>query len=192
MKQGTLPNPSKPNPSEIALKHNSSFVLAFALALLPAVGTAETIAGCTKSVLHDPLRQVYTCQGGLLIEAEAASKLTFIVPTPEGPPNGVRLDAGALWIELDPVQVETREPSFQIRPPQAIASVRGTTYAVDVIDGASAVFVAEGEVSVKNLAADRIVRLGPGEGVDIAAGKAFAVRTWGARRVDALRARFGR
>jgi hypothetical protein len=45
---------------------------------------------------------------------------------------------------------------------------------------------------VKNIAADRIVRLGPGEGVDIALGKPFAVRTWGAKRVDALRARFGR
>ena len=75
---------------------------------------------------------------------------------------------------------------------QAIASVRGTIYAVDVMPDATAVFVARGTVAVTAKAQAKNVRLGSGEGVDIAPGKAFVVRKWGDKRVAELRARFAR
>lgn len=163
-----------------------------ALSCLPFITTAETIPGCTSEIRRDPPRQVYSCAGGLVIEAEAAARLTFIVPSQDGPPNAVRLDAGAVWIELDPAQVTPGQPAFQIRTPQAIASVRGTIYAVDVTENASAVFVAQGIVVVRERDKGKIVQLDPGEGVDIGPGKAFATRKWGEKRVVELRARFGR
>jgi FecR protein len=179
---------------EFQMKVNARRLIVPVLALswLPFITAAETIPGCTFEVRPDPPRQVYTCEGGLVIEAEAAARLTFIVPSSDSPPNAVRLDAGAVWIELDPAQVTPGQPGFQIRTPQAIASVRGTIYAVDVTENASAVFVAQGIVVVRERADGKIVQLDPGEGVDIAPGKAFASRRWGDKRVADLRGRFAR
>ena len=66
-------------------------VSVLALSCLPFITTAQTIPGCTSDVRRDPPRQVYTCAGGLVIEAEAAARLIFIVPSPDSPPNAVRL-----------------------------------------------------------------------------------------------------
>jgi hypothetical protein len=167
-------------------------VSVLALGCMPFIAAAEPVPGCTSEIRRDPPRQIFTCAGGLVIEAEAAARLTFIVPSPDGPPNALRLDAGAVWIELDPAQITPGQPDFQIRTPQAIASVRGTIYAVDVTEGATAVFVAQGMVVVKESAMGKNVRLDPKEGVDIAPGKAFVARTWGDKRVAALRARFAK
>lgn len=168
------------------------FAPLFALICQPHPALAQTIAGCTAEVRRDPPRQVFVCVGGLIIEADAAARLTFFVASPQAAPHAVGLEAGAVLIELDPVHADPGASGFQIRTPHAIASVRGTLYTVDVTAGASAVFVQRGEVSVAERTSGRRVRVGPGQGVDVVPANPPKVRTWGAGRVADLLARFGR
>jgi ferric-dicitrate binding protein FerR (iron transport regulator) len=83
-------------------------------------------------------------------------------------------------------------PAFQIRTPHAIASVRGTLFAVDITAGRTAVFAAEGSVRVRQIGTIDSVTLRAGQGVDVAPGQPLVVRRWGTPRVEALLARFGR
>jgi len=81
---------------------------------------------------------------------------------------------------------------FQIRAPHAIASVRGTVFAVDVTEGETAVFVSEGRVWVQKIGTAESVVLSAGQGVDVAPAAPLVVRRWGDQRVSDLLARFGR
>ena len=76
--------------------------------------------------------------------------------------------------------------------PHAIATVRGTQFAVDVDAGVTSVFVVEGSVEVSRRDGPATVLLGPGEGVDVRPGEPLVVREWPQPRVNALLARFGR
>jgi ferric-dicitrate binding protein FerR (iron transport regulator) len=166
----------------------SALALAAAAALAPVAASAQTlVAGCSVTVASDPPRRVLTCAAGLVIEAEAAAVLSLSSGTATQPPRRATVRRGAVYVTAQP-----GAGGFQIRTPHAIASVRGTEYAVDVAAGTTAVFVREGRVSVTEAAAPGGVTLGPGEGVDVAPGQPLAVRTWGVARRDALLARFGR
>jgi hypothetical protein len=81
----------------------------------------------------------------------------------DGLPTSVQLDKGALLIEFNP----KRRHEFQILTPQAIASVRGTKWAMDVTPMQTSTLVLAGEVTVvrKNETENVVVR--PGQGVDI-------------------------
>lgn len=71
----------------------------------------------------------------------------------------------------------------QVRTPSAVAAVRSTEWAMQVTDGASAVFAREGTVFVSGETGT--VRLGPGEGVDVTAGGSVGpVVEWGQTRLD--------
>ena len=76
--------------------------------------------------------------------------------------------------------------------PHAIASVRGTIYAVDVQGGRTSVFVARGRVAVRIASPPRPSMLGAGQGVDVVPGQPLDVKTWGAERAAGMLARFGR
>lgn len=138
---------------------------------------------CTVQTLHDPDRQVYSCSGGFVIEAEAGTKIGFA-----GPDGSIEVNVGAVLIE-----VEKRENAAQIRTPQAIAAVRGTVYTVTVSGGVTSVFVLRGQVEISHLeGAANTVLLGAGDGVDVTPGQPLDVKSWGDARVQNLMARFGR
>jgi len=70
--------------------------------------------------------------------------------------------------------------------------VRGTKWAVDVVENKTSVFVVNGRVAVGRRAGISRVTLRPGEGVDVegAAGP-LTVKHWPPARVSALMARLG-
>ncbi|EAS49145.1 conserved hypothetical protein [Aurantimonas manganoxydans SI85-9A1] len=170
---------------QVSRSRTFAAVAALFLMTSPAA-VAQQDRACTSVTLDDPPRTMIRCPGGLLIEAEATARLQILAPSSGGPPHAVRLDTKAVLIDL-----KTARP-FQIMTPHAIASVRGTVYAVDVGPGTTAVFVAEGQVQVGRRRGPGAVLLGPGEGVDVSPGAPLAVRRWPQERVSRLLSRFGR
>lgn len=160
-------------------------ILAVGILLVSPLAFGQELPGCVLTQRDDPPRSVHDC-GGLVIEAEAAAALQP-AGTVNVAPEAVEVEGGAVLIEVDP----GRGP-FQILTPHAIASVRGTIYAVDVGDAETSVFVLEGTVGVSRADGTEPVELLAGEGVDVAAGQPLIVSEWGQPRVDALLARFGR
>ncbi|AXI54313.1 hypothetical protein SuNHUV7_38420 (plasmid) [Pseudoseohaeicola sp. NH-UV-7] len=147
---------------------------------------AQMEAHCLLGQASDPDRQVFTCSGGLVIELEAAAQMGFT--TGDSDADTLDLTGGAALIEVTPGGFAP-----QIRTPHAIAAVRGTVYAVDVTDTGTSVFVVRGQVDVGALSDQEApVVLGPGDGVDVTPGETLEVKSWGAARVAALLARFGR
>lgn len=163
----------------------ATLVLLSLIAAAPAA--AQTVAGCEVARASDPPRQVFRCAAGLVIEAEAGAVLALSSGTATRPPRRATVERGAVFVTARP-----GSGGFQIRTPHAIASVRGTRYAVDAARRSTAVFVVDGRVSVTERNQPGGVTLGPGEGVDVTPGEPLVVRTWGAARRDALLARFGR
>jgi len=105
-------------------------------------------------------------------------------------PAALRLRAGALLIEFQP---QPGAENFQILTPEAIAAVRGTTWAVEVEPGKTSVLVVDGKVEVQARRSGAAASLGPGEGVDVPrSAPTLEVKRWGAERVRRLLARFGR
>lgn len=154
----------------------------------PPLAVAQTVvAGCEVRQMTDPPRRVFACAAGLVIEAEAGAMLSLAAGTATQPPRRATVQRGAIYVTARPAA-----GGFQIRTPHAIASVRGTTYAVDVVPGSTAVFVTGGLVSVTERTEPGGVTLGAGEGVDVVPGEPLTVRTWAAVRRDALLSRFRR
>jgi hypothetical protein len=118
----------------------------------------------------------------------------------DGLPSSVQLDSGALLIEFNP----KRRHDFQILTPQAIASVRGTKWAMDVTPVQTSTLVLTGEVTVARKNETQNVVIGPGQGVDVEIPPGgntsrslnpppdpITVKQWGAARVKQLLDRFG-
>src|SRR5829696_7252768 len=161
------------------------FCAVLSLAAPPA--TAQAVAGCSVVALTDPPRDVLRCRGGLTIEAEKDTRYRLVDDNRDGAPEAAEVSARALLIDLPP----GRRGSFQVLTPHAIASVRGTIYAVDVQGGRTSVFV-RGRVAVQHREPSPAVVLGAGQGVDVVPGQPLDVKTWGAERAAGLLARFGR
>lgn len=151
--------------------------------------TAPQAVGCTVTAYADPPREVLRCADGVEIVAERAARYE-LTPAPGG--RGVtaaRLSAGGLLVTFPP----DRRGGFRVITPHAVASVRGTTWAVDVQAARSSVFVQEGAVTVARTGAPGAVVLRAGDGVDVEPGAAaLRVNRWGRERVLHLLARFGR
>jgi ferric-dicitrate binding protein FerR (iron transport regulator) len=159
-------------------------------ALFDSAPASAQAAGCTVTTYTDPPRDELHCRDGLDIVAESATNYTLVPNAKLGRPEAVRLQGKAVLVNFKPRQ---RGGGFQILTPYAIASVRGTTWAVDVTPERTSVFVRNGRVEVRRPNARTGVVLGAGEGVDVEAGDApLQVIQWGAPRVAALLARFGR
>jgi ferric-dicitrate binding protein FerR (iron transport regulator) len=161
-----------------------------ASALIASHPASAQPAGCTVTTYTDPPRDELHCRDGLDVVAERATGYTLVENAKLGRPEAARLQGKALLVNFKP---RRRGGGFQILTPYAIASVRGTTWAVDVTPERTSVFVRNGRVEVRRPNARSGVVLGAGEGVDVEAGDApLQVIHWGAPRVAALLARFGR
>jgi hypothetical protein len=168
------------------------------LSALVLLGLADVLTssraqspGCTVITYTDPPREELQCMDGLTLSAERGTSYRLISTGKGGRPSGAVLDARGLLIEASP----QRGKRFQIQTPHAIASMRGTIWAVDVGPSRTSVFVRQGIVDVRRLAsASDAVRLGPGDGVDVepASGQPLRATRWSAERAAHLLARFGR
>ena len=159
--------------------------LAAALLLVaPQTSFAQTGA-CSLVQTDQPSgAQILRCGDDLTLRAAANTRYQLIDGT------NLRLDSGALLIEFHPSQ---RRRNFQILTPQAIASVRGTTWAMELKPGRTATLVIDGSVTVKGDSDQGTVDLGPGQGVDVLLGTGpLQVKRWPEPRAAALLARFGR
>jgi ferric-dicitrate binding protein FerR (iron transport regulator) len=125
---------------------------------------------------------VLRCGNGLTIEAEKDTKYRVLDQ------NRVEVTSRAVLVDVPP----GRRGGFQVLTPHAIASVRGTLYAVDVKEGQTDVFVSRGQVKVSERGASASATLRPGEGSDVVPGKPMDVHLWAPERVRKLMARFGR
>ena len=157
----------------------------FLLVICGSDVSAQQIPGCTSAVATDPPRTVFRCNGGLIIEAEAFAAFRISSSRSGGPPS-IELISRGILIEL------TRPRRFQILTPHAIASVRGTIYAVDVAPAQTSVLVARGRTRVMRRDRSEAVNLGRGQGVDVTQGVPLVVRRWSLERASALLGRFGR
>ena len=163
--------------------------LAWSLLLIGAA-TAQpaTDAGCTGSPSAAGT-QVWRCDNGITIVAENGARFELKDANRDGHIDSVELSSRALLVE---VPKKRGGNPFKVLTPQAIATVRGTKWAVDVAEAKTSVFVANGRVGVTRRAArGRGVLLGAGEGVDVEATGPLTVKTWGQPRVDALMRRLG-
>jgi hypothetical protein len=126
----------------------------------------------------------------LTIEIEQHAGATLTDHDRDGDPDVVTLRSGAIYLTE---QSRLRRRAFQVHTPDAIASVRGTEWAVDVSAAETAAFVVKGSVAVQRRIDGQSVVLGPGEGVDVAPERnPLVVKRWPPARVKALLARFGR
>ncbi|MBB2961148.1 FecR domain-containing protein [Methylobacterium sp. R2-1] len=164
---------------------------AFVAGVVPGTALAQT--RCTETTRFDPPLRVLHCTDGLSLETEQAATLRPVDRDGDGQLEGAEIGGRAVLVTLPP-RSRPRRGGFQILTPHAIASVRGTVYAVDVTAAKTAVFVARGRVAVARRNVPAVsVTLGPGEGVDVDADQGpLEVRRWPQERVRGLLERFGR
>jgi ferric-dicitrate binding protein FerR (iron transport regulator) len=165
----------------------AAFLLAaLALALSGTAGRAQSHAGCTAQPGGGPAVTL-DCGYGLKITVERSARYAVEDGDGDGRPERLRLDRGGALVTVEP-----GSDGFQILTPRAVASVRGTEWAVDAAPDVTSVFVVSGRVAVTPRGGGTGVVLQAGEGVDVRGpGPQRAIR-WGAARVAALLARFGR
>lgn len=165
---------------------------AFAQVQNQAQDQAQNQAGPCELIpdKRSPDDRILRCGGTLAVQPAPGTVYRPLDAGPNGPPGAVRLDSGALIIEFHPAG---NGPGFQIRTPQAIASVRGTEWAVEVQSGQTSVLVLTGAVRVSRSNGAAAVTLQRGQGVDVTDARGpLEVTTWPLGRVRALLARFGR
>ncbi len=135
-------------------------LLLVTLALLwlgaPLPGLAQP-AGCDL-VPDDrhPDEEILRCGDRLTIHAAANTKYRIEGQVGQEPPTAARIESGALLIEFTP---SDRRKNFQILTPHAIAAVRGTKWAVDVLPDRTATLVIGGAVEVSHVARARTRRI---------------------------------
>ena len=160
-----------------------------AVLVVAVAGCSTAVAqgvGCTTTTLSDPPRQVLRCADGLTVSAESGAAYRLRDANRDGRPEAIELTDKALLIDLP---AKPRRGGFQILTPHAIASVRGTVWAVDVSATRTSVFVEQGVVRVRQPRVGA-VNLRAGEGVDVDAGaRALQVKRWSPQRASALLAR---
>jgi ferric-dicitrate binding protein FerR (iron transport regulator) len=133
--------------------------------------------------------QTLRCEGGITVIAENGARYTLNDTNHDGRVDQAELSGKALLLE---VPKQPRGKTFQVSTPQAIAAVRGTRWAVDVVENKTSVFVENGRVAVRRPSNSRQqVVLGPGEGVDVEPTGPLTVKRWAPARVAALMARLG-
>jgi hypothetical protein len=146
---------------------------------------------------RSPNEQILRCGSDLTITPAPGTVYRVGPAAEDGLPSSVQLDSGALLIEFH----SKRRQEFQILTPQAIASVRGTKWAMEAKPGQTSTLVLLGQVAVARKDAADSVLVGPGQGVDISANVIrsmsdpkplpIGVKKWAPERVKALLSRFG-
>jgi hypothetical protein len=151
---------------------------------------------------RNPTDKILRCGTELTITPAPGTVYHPAPPGEDGLPASVRLDSGALLIEFN----SKRRHEFQILTPQAIASVRGTKWAMEVKPGQTSTLVLLGQVTVARKDAAETVVVGPGQGVDLSGTKGrdpttrslntgvkpppIEVQRWAPERVKSLLSRF--
>lgn len=177
-----------------------SVLVSAVAASLAAPAGAQTRDGCRADVLSDPPREVIACPGGVSVTAEQGAAYRLIDRNRDGRPDLLDLRDKAVLIEVAP-----HRSGFQVRTPHAVASVRGTVWAVDAQGTVTAVFVAQGAVGVarrgqgqgrgQGQEQGQAALLRAGDGVDVAADGETGpptVKRWSDERRRRLLARLGR
>jgi len=149
---------------------------------------------------RNPSDKILRCGSDLVITPAPGTVYRAAPPAEDGLPASVQLESGALLIEFH----SKRRQEFQILTPQAIASVRGTKWAMEVKPGQTSTLVLLGQVAVARKDASDSVLVGPGQGVDVEGDSGKTVRSlgsakpppigvkkWAPERVNELLARFG-
>lgn len=132
--------------------------------------------------------QTLQCVTAITIVAENGAKFELKDRNRDGRVDSVELSNKALLIEVPKKPGGNR---FNVVTPQAIAAVRGTTWAVDASEGKTSVFVVDGSVNVARPGGGDVI-LKPGDGVDVEPTGTLIVKRWPPARVAALMARLGR
>jgi FecR-like protein len=161
--------------------------LACALTSIEIAAAQPANLGCTPEN-STITAQTLHCQGGVTIVAENGARYTLHDRSGKGRVDTVELSSKALLIE---VLKKSGGNKFQVITPQAIAGVRGTKWAVDVVEKKTSVFVVNGRVAVGRRTGNHSVTLGSGEGVDVEESGPLTVKRWPPARVSALLARLG-
>jgi hypothetical protein len=188
-----------------ATSHTLQVVAVLFLLCACAGGSASAQSGaCVLSPdKRNPADKILRCGTELTITPAPGTVYHTAPPGADGLPASVQLDSGALLIEFN----AKRRHEFQILTPQAIASVRGTKWAMEVKPGQTSALVLLGEVTVARKDAAETVVVGPGQGVDLSDLEGggpttrslntgvkpppIGVQRWAPERVKSLLARFG-
>ena len=93
---------------------------------------------------RNPNLRILRCGSELTITPAPGTAYQPAAAGDDGLPASVQLDSGALLIEFN----SKRRHELQILTPQAVASVRGTKWAMEVKPGATSTLVLAGEVTV--------------------------------------------
>lgn len=126
------------------------------------------------------------CNDGIRLNAGADTSLDTATLAGGGPASQnvvLRLLNGIVRVALPAVRSWRR---FEVQTPTAVASVRATDWIVQAEkDGATAIFVVEGQVLAADLAGSKGAFLLEGDGIDFAADGAMAATVrWGPPRVQ--------
>jgi hypothetical protein len=155
--------------------------------------------GCVLSPdPRNPDEKIMRCGTTLTIWPAADTVYHPVGGGPGRPPTAVKLDSGALLVDFHPTKARR---NFQILTPQAIASVRGTKWAIEVAHEQTSTLVLRGAVEVARANAGKGVVLESGQGVDVASEGStrgvdepptpLEVKHWAPERVKAMLALFG-
>ena len=167
----------------------AAVALVFAAAI-PGSGSAHAAGACALIPdPHTPSEKILQCGDVLKVRAAEGARYRPLYKKGDPLPVGIRLDNGALLIEFHPARPQEK---FQILTPLAIAAVRGTKWAMEVVPARTSTLVLSGAVAVTNRRLNQFVVLTEGQGVDITpADTSMVQKRWGEARVRALLSRFG-
>jgi hypothetical protein len=172
----------------IRLQSWAAVMIFFAACLFPQPGHSQSDTCALRPDKYNPSEQILRCGEELTVRPAPGTVYHPVDTTPGHLPASVQLNGGALYVIFHPA---AGPGDFQILTPQAIASVRGTTWAVEVKPDRTSVFVETGVVGVKRVNSAATVTLRQGEGVDVdSKGGPLQVKRWKPARVRALMARF--
>jgi ferric-dicitrate binding protein FerR (iron transport regulator) len=152
-----------------------------------ASGASAQSSRCAITTYTDPPREVLHCPNGLSVSAERSSDYRLVDRDRDGSPDAAELTSRGLLIESPP-----KRGRFQILTPHAIATVRGTVWAVDVTAVRTSVFVKRGTVEVARPGSRDAVTLRAGDGVDVEQTGGLQAKRWSSERALLLLGRFGR
>jgi ferric-dicitrate binding protein FerR (iron transport regulator) len=173
-----------------AAARRAGLVAALLLAGAVPAASQQPVGDCTPAgTVANGNALLLECGAGLRITVERRSGYRIVDRDGDGRADALDLRRGAAFVEVDPAAGRR----FEIRAPRAIASVRGTAWAVDVTAAVTSVLVEEGRVAVTPRGRGTGVVLAPGEGTDVrSANQNLTAIRWGAARARALLARLGR
>jgi hypothetical protein len=159
-------------------------------AAIAGIGSAHAAGACALVPSERaPSEKILQCGQTLTVRPAQGTRYRPLYQKGDPLQVGIRLDDGALLIEYRPASPQEK---FQILTPLAIAAVRGTKWAMEVVPGRTSTLVLAGSVVVTNRRLNQYVVLTWGQGIDItAADTSMVQKLWGQRRVEALLARFG-